>query len=71
VESVSREEPGSREPGPAALVVKPGVSLAELERDAIRLTLESVNGNRRAAARLLRISERTLYRKLRQHGLGG
>ena len=69
-ESAGRTDSGAAQTKPA-VVVRPGVSLEELEREAIRLTLESVSGNRRQAARLLRISERTLYRKLRQHGLGG
>jgi two-component system, NtrC family, response regulator AtoC len=46
-------------------------SLAELERDAIARTLASVNGNRRRAAELLGIGERTLYDKLKRYGLEG
>ena len=44
-------------------------TLKDLEREAIRLALESVNGNRREAARQLGIGERTLYRKLKDYGL--
>ena len=44
-----------------------GMSLADLEREAIRRTLESVAGNRRRAADILGIGERTLYRKLREY----
>jgi two-component system response regulator AtoC len=44
-------------------------SLADLEREAIVRTLESVNGNRRRAAELLGIGERTLYDKLKRYGL--
>jgi len=50
----------------AAFEVKP---LAELEREAILRTLESVGGNRRRAAELLGIGERTLYDKLRRYGV--
>ena len=40
------------------------------ERNLIIKTLKEVNGNRRRAARLLGIGERTLYRKLEKYGLG-
>jgi len=45
-------------------------SLRDMERDAIRNTLEKVEGNRAKAARLLGMGERTLYRKLKEYGLG-
>ncbi len=44
--------------------VKP---LAELEKDAILHALEIVDGNRRRAAELLGIGERTLYDKLKKY----
>jgi two-component system response regulator HydG len=44
-----------------------GVSLAEIEREAILSTLQSVSGDRSRAAQLLGISERTLYRKLSEY----
>jgi two-component system response regulator FlrC len=44
-------------------------SLADLERDGIVRALEAVDGNRRRAAELLGIGERTLYDKLKRHGL--
>lgn len=43
-------------------------SLKELERDAISRALEQVGNNRRKAAELLGIGERTLYRKLDKYG---
>ena len=46
-----------------------GASLADLERQAIVRTLESVGGNRRRAAEILGIGERTLYRKLKEYEL--
>ncbi|MBW3660473.1 MAG: sigma-54 dependent transcriptional regulator [Gemmatimonadetes bacterium] len=46
-----------------------GMSLEELERLAIERTLESVDGNRRKAAEVLGIGERTLYRKLKRYDL--
>ena len=42
--------------------------LAELEREAILRALEHVGGNRRKAAELLGIGERTLYDKLKKYG---
>ena len=46
-----------------------GAPLEDLERAAILRTLESVDGNRRRAAEILGIGERTLYRKLKQYEL--
>ena len=46
--------------------VKP---LAELEREAILHALDGVGGNRRRAAELLGIGERTLYDKLKKYGV--
>ena len=43
--------------------------LSELERDAIVAALDSVGGNRRRAAELLGIAERTLYDKLKRYGI--
>ncbi len=53
-------------PRGAAIEIKP---LVDLEREAIVRTLESVGGNRRRAAELLGIGERTLYDKLKRYGL--
>ncbi len=49
-------------------VVRP---LVELEKDAILHALEVVGGNRRRAAELLGIGERTLYDKLKRYGVDG
>lgn len=46
-----------------------GMTMSDLEREAIRATLRSVGGNRRKAAEKLQIGERTLYRKLRDYGI--
>jgi DNA-binding NtrC family response regulator len=48
-----------------------GTSLEVLERQAILATLREVKGNKAAAARLLGISQRTLYRKVKTYGLDG
>jgi two-component system response regulator FlrC len=44
-------------------------SLVDLERDAIERALHTVRGNRRRAAELLGIGERTLYDKLKRYGI--
>ncbi len=45
------------------------LSLEEVERDMIKKALERNNGKRRNAAQDLKISERTLYRKIKEYGL--
>jgi DNA-binding NtrC family response regulator len=49
---------------------QPNLSLEEMEHKLIAEALERYKGNRRAAARMLNISERTLYRKIKEYGLG-
>jgi two-component system response regulator HydG len=46
-----------------------GIPLEQLEKEAIRKTLQMVNGNREQAAKILGIGERTLYRKIKEYGL--
>jgi len=48
----------------------PGMSLADAERLVIARTLEMTGGNRQQAAKMLGIGERTLYRKIKDYGLG-
>ena len=45
------------------------MSLEDLEREAIERTLKFFNNNRRASAKSLGMSERTLYRKIDEYGL--
>jgi DNA-binding NtrC family response regulator len=52
-----------------AVVFRPGMTMEEMERAAIEAALEAVGGNRRKAARILGIGERTLYRKISKFGL--
>ena len=54
---------------PAAIAGPEVRPLAELEREAILHALEVVGGNRRRAAELLGIGERTLYDKLKKYGV--
>ncbi len=51
------------------VVFRPGMTMDDLEREAIAAALASVGGNRRKAAELLEIGERTLYRKIAKYGL--
>jgi len=46
-----------------------GVSLNEIEKQAIAETLEKTKGNREQAAMILGIGERTLYRKIKEYDL--
>jgi transcriptional regulator with GAF, ATPase, and Fis domain len=45
------------------------LSITELEKDAIKKALDKTKGSKRKAAKLLNISERTLYRKLKEYNL--
>jgi two-component system response regulator HydG len=45
-------------------------SIAELEKQAILTTIAQLNGDKLMAARLLGIGKTTLYRKLKEYGLG-
>ncbi|MCZ6776357.1 MAG: sigma-54 dependent transcriptional regulator [Ignavibacteria bacterium] len=51
-------------------VEEPVMSLQEMERKMIVEALGRSKGNRRVAARALNISERTLYRKIKEYSLG-
>jgi DNA-binding NtrC family response regulator len=44
-------------------------SLDELEKETIKAALDKTRGNKRKASKLLNISERTLYRKIKQYDL--
>jgi DNA-binding NtrC family response regulator len=58
------------QPTPAiAVTIQPGMGMAAIERAAIEAALRETRGNRRKAAELLGIGERTLYRKLRDYQL--
>jgi len=54
-------------PQPNVLTIVPGMTMAEIERSAIEAALRETGGNRRKAADLLGIGERTMYRKLRDY----
>ena len=53
-----------------AVVYRPGMTMAEVEKEAIEAALTEYRGNRRKAAEVLGIGERTLYRKIKAYKLG-
>jgi DNA-binding NtrC family response regulator len=53
------------------LQLRVGASMADAEREMIRATLEYTDGNRAAAARVLGLGRKTLYRKIEEYGLDG
>jgi two-component system response regulator HydG len=66
--------PEIRPAGPAAAITGGlnnlfGISLEQAEKEIIRNTLTFTKGNREQAAKILKIGERTLYRKIREYGL--
>ena len=62
-------EPPNQPPPPATVTLTPGMKMSEIERAAIESALKETRGNRRKAAQMLDIGERTLYRKLREYGI--
>jgi DNA-binding NtrC family response regulator len=59
----------SRVPEPMARAAEPPAQLEAIEREHILDVLRQVNGNRMAAAKVLGISRRALYRRLERHHL--
>ncbi len=57
------------EPEPSTVSYKLGMTLEDMEREVTRVVLDSVDWNRRAAAKILGIGERTLYRKVKKYSL--
>jgi DNA-binding NtrC family response regulator len=55
--------------GEVAVVYERGMRMADVERATIAAALKATGGNRRKAAEMLGIGERTLYRKLREYHL--
>jgi len=63
------QQAGDAELAPGSAAFEGAMSLDTLEKQAIRNALKATQGNREAAAKLLGIGERTLYRKLKEYGL--
>jgi len=59
----------ARASAPQAHLIKPGMNLEQIEKEAIRVTLHRCGGNRTAAAAELGISVRTLRRKINEYEL--
>ena len=55
--------------GTRPVVYRPGMTMAEVEKAAIEAALQEYRGNRRRAAEVLGIGERTLYRKIKAYQL--
>ncbi|MBV9125827.1 MAG: sigma-54-dependent Fis family transcriptional regulator [Planctomycetes bacterium] len=53
----------------AQLVINSGMKIADIERQAIQLTLEQTQGRRSEAAKILGLSVRALARKIKEHDL--
>jgi DNA-binding NtrC family response regulator len=51
-------------------VVTESLSIYENEKDLILKALQKYHGRRKRAAEELGISERTLYRKIKEYGIG-
>ena len=62
-------EPRDQPAPPITVTIRPEMGMAAIERAAIEAALRETRGNRRKAAELLGIGERTLYRKLRDYQL--
>ncbi len=54
---------------PVGIMITPEMTMADIERVAIESALRQTRGNRRKAAELLAIGERTMYRKLKEYHL--
>ena len=54
-------------PNGSEIVVEPGTPIKEVEQELIKKTLANVKGNRKRAAKLLGIGERTLYRRMKEY----
>jgi len=66
---VSAIGPRDETPPPNVVTIAPGTKMAEVERAVIEAALKETRGNRRRAADLLGIGERTLYRKIKEYRL--
>ena len=60
-------EPRDQEPPPNVVTIAPGMKMSDVERAVIEAALKETKGNRRRAAEMLGIGERTLYRKIKEY----
>ncbi len=66
-ESEPATEPEALEDEHEVVVFRPGMTMKDLEKAAITAALKEVAGNRRKAAEMLGMGERTLYRKIKEY----
>lgn len=55
--------------GPKDIVGRVGMTMDEIEKEAIRKTLADTGGNKTQAAKILKVGLRTLHRKVQTYGL--
>ena len=67
--SVAAIAPRDEAPPPNVMTISAGAKMADIERSAIEMALRETHGNRRRAAEMLGIGERTLYRKIKEYKL--
>jgi two-component system response regulator AtoC len=68
-EWISANNPGTSPPALDLAGLRPGVSLGDMERKLVEITLVATGGNRSRAAELLGVSLRTVRNKVRSYGL--
>ncbi len=66
---VEPDSAASQTPPPGTVGYRSGMTLEDMELEVIRAVLNTVDWNRRRAAEILGIGERTLYRKVRKYEL--
>ena len=66
---VMEKEDIHTEPSTKGITFDIGTPMSEVEREMISKTLQEAKGNRRKAAQMLGLSERTFYRRLQEYGL--
>jgi DNA-binding NtrC family response regulator len=66
---VNAIEPPSKTVEAPPVLITPGMTMADIEKAAITSALAATKGNRRKAAEMLGIGERTMYRKLRDYDI--
>jgi DNA-binding NtrC family response regulator len=67
-QAVGTEKRGAQRTGVSTQQV---ISIAEMEKQAILSTIQQLKGDKLMAAKLLGIGKTTLYRKLKEYGIGG
>jgi DNA-binding NtrC family response regulator len=59
---------GIAEPGTPPFELRVGMSIEELERELVQHTISNTGGNKKEAARILGLSEKTIYNWLKDPG---